>query len=489
MEKTPRFIALLSMVTTVACGSGQSIDLLDFSDILKQQQGLAVDHMKQRSFSTGSDRYVAMDFTSVDLTWTFDNSLDRTTGEATVEFRVHDEGVPYFLLNGTILSASIDGEAANLSTVMDPERLNTLVHLGTALTPGKSYKLQLTYRMDPAEVSYRSTGIGFITSMADITNGNFFENYGPANFEDDQFQLKLRAKILGASQTHQVFANGSVAQNGTYDWSVTFPAYFNSSSFFFHVTTSHLYVQKAEYQGLEKKIPLIVYSQTSSYVSQGMASLKNYMQELEATYGPYQHGSFVAYIYGAGGMEHVGATITSLSALDHELTHSWFARGVMPISGNAGWIDEAIASWRDYGYQRSSGALRSATNLADFSAFQRFTPYNAYADGRALMADLDALFAEKWGGLRPVLKEFFSFWRTQVVSTPVFQGFLEQGTGENVTPLFDRHVYGRSNVLPGQVGEPDEEKEAEKEEEILEPSGPRGKHPPALTREDVEKLR
>jgi hypothetical protein len=63
-------------------------------------------------------------------------------------------------------------------------------------------------------------------------------------------------------------------------------------------------------------------------------------------------------------MEYCGATMTDPGALGHELTHSWFARGVMPANGNTGWIDEAVASWRDDGYPRASRAPnRSAVNL------------------------------------------------------------------------------------------------------------------------------
>ena len=55
-----------------------------------------------------------------------------------------------------------------------------------------------------------------------------------------------------------------------------------------------------------------------------------FLAELEADYGAYTHDSMTVYIAGRGGMEHCGATITSMSALGHEITHSWFARGVMP---------------------------------------------------------------------------------------------------------------------------------------------------------------
>jgi hypothetical protein len=44
-------------------------------------------------------------------------------------------------------------------------------------------------------------------------------------------------------------------------------------------------------------------------------------------------------------MEYEGATLSSPAALKHEMAHSWWGRGVAPVSEHHGWIDEAVALW------------------------------------------------------------------------------------------------------------------------------------------------
>lgn len=134
--------------------------------------------------------------------------------------------------------------------------------------------------------------------------------------------------------------------------------------------------------------------------------------------------------------------MTSLGALGHEIAHSWFARGVMPANGNAGWIDEAIASWRDQGYPTAAALpARPPVNLAGFSPYRRHTPIEAYAEGALLLSELDRLFAP--GGLRPLLARLFAERKRRSITTPFFQSFLERQTGATLGPIFNRYVYGK----------------------------------------------
>ena len=145
-------------------------------------------------------------------------------------------------------------------------------------------------------------------------------------------------------------------------------------------------------------------------------------------------------------MEYCGATMTTLNALPHEITHSWFGRGIMPANGNSGWIDEAIASWRDNHYPRASGPPdRSPVQLSGFSPYRRHTAQfpSPYYWGSLLLSELDYLFRNN-GGLRPILKDLFLEKKRCLITTPYFQGFLEQKTGLNLNSIFSRYVYGRS---------------------------------------------
>ena len=61
-------------------------------------------------------------------------------------------------------------------------------------------------------------------------------------------------------------------------------------------------------------------------------------------------------------MEYDGATTASVAALEHEVFHSWFGRGVKPARAADGWIDEAWTTWATAS-QRSEQPRFSAIEL------------------------------------------------------------------------------------------------------------------------------
>jgi hypothetical protein len=427
-----------------------------------------------RSFQEQGKKWVPADFKTMNLKWEFDVSQKQARGTANIRFQTAEQGIPFFLMTPEVQSAKLDGQTITIQSTQDPDRATPLKYVDANLAPGTDHTLEIQYEIPSDEVTFDSTGMAFVTAMADITDGNFFESYGPSNFEFDQFKMSLEMNILGGSDSHQLFTNGSAALAGENQWKVEFPDFYNTSSFFVHLTQTEMSVRKMTYQGLTHEIPITIYSQDASLTSQAANKVLGLFKELEGTFGPYMHPAFTAYISGSGGMEHAGATITSLSALGHELTHSWFARGVMPADGRSGWIDEGIANWRDTGYPRGSASMtRSSTNVGNFSIYSLFTPYNAYADGSAIMGDLDGLFASDFGGLRPVLKDFFAAAKGTLVTSEIFKNYLQFRTGIDLKNLFTKYAYGNKQleILPIATGEAGEG------------------HPTPLTRSEMRYLR
>ncbi len=142
-------------------------------------------------------------------------------------------------------------------------------------------------------------------------------------------------------------------------------------------------------------------------------------------------------------MEYSGATMTSLYALGHELTHSYFARGVMPVSGNSGWLDEAIASWRDDGYQSHETLRYSSAKMSGFSQYKRTTDRKAYNEGAKFMAYLNSRL-ESRGGLEGFLREVYSAYVHQNITTELFRSELEAFSGQSFKDQFKGHVYGEN---------------------------------------------
>src|SRR5262245_2831864 len=80
----------------------------------------------------------------------------------------------------------------------------------------------------------------------------------------------------------------------------------------------------------------------------GGPEIQQYLVKNVTQIGPYSHGNrFTAYIWEnqERSMEYDGAVTSNVAALEHEVFHSWYARGIKPASQNDGWIDEA---WDNY---------------------------------------------------------------------------------------------------------------------------------------------
>lgn len=412
-------------------------------------------------FTYETKNVVFSDFSNVRVNFLFDASSGRTTANATINFSVAHEGMPIFDLIPKPTRVELDGVELPLSSVFllkDPDRQSILRAVGVEVSPGQNHVLEVDYQLTD-EVSYSDGAVAAGFFMSDLTDREYWEQYAPTNYEYDQYQQTVFVDITGTDRVHELFVNGVVTDLGFNRWQIEYPSYFTSSSFYFHMAVKGRFeVERSTYAGLNGPIPLTVYSGSQTNVSRGMTNLKRYLAELEATYGAFAHASFTAYITDTGGgMEYCGATITSLGALGHETTHSWFARGVMPANGNAGWIDEAIASWRDDGYPRGNGTVGTPRVLGGFSPYKRYTTRDAYSYGAELMADFDAMLSStSFGGLRNMLKEFFGGFKRQTITTPLFQSQMERALGQNMQQFFDRNVYGKGLLtrLPG-VGVPE----------------------------------
>ena len=433
------------------------------------------------SFTTSGKTAVPADFQHIALELQFDPATSRATGRCEIEFTTAKDGYPVMdlvpeatkvVLNGTDLGRG------GLPRISSPDSATRLRLINGAVKAGTTNTVVIEYPMNSSDVSFTNAGARIVWSMSDIgSDSHFLERYACANLEFDRFPMTMTVEVLGTPASHQIFTNGelSIVRNGF--WRIRFPDYFTSSSFFFHLTNRPFVMESKTYKGLTKDIPVVVYGATGTAISTAMQRSLSVLKELESTYGPYAHDSLTVFLNNSfgGGMEHVGATITTLGALDHEITHSWFARGVMPADGNAGWIDEAIASWRDEGYPRGrAGLTGSASQLSGFSNYRRSTTMDAYTAGMNLMSRFDALFS----GLKGTLKEVFSRHQRTTISTPQFQQILKDITGQDVSSYFDRYVYARGarHTLS-----------AEPMSFLHFPKV--GKHPPPLSDEEVARLR
>ncbi|MGH9093571.1 MAG: hypothetical protein ACRDXE_00240, partial [Acidimicrobiales bacterium] len=182
------------------------------------------------------------------------------------------------------------------------------------------------------------------------------------------------------------------------------------------------------------------------------ADVASWLAYLAVRYGPWAHGdAMTVFVWGPGrGMEYDGATTAAVGALEHEVFHSWFGRGVKPARASDGWIDEAWTSWATAARrveQPRFGAEALTLDdppvlLAPPHPWSRYTPRPAYAEGSRLFAGV----AELLGGpdrLRSAMAAWYRANRSGLVTTQGLAEHLTGWSGVDLTPWWDRYVHGR----------------------------------------------
>ncbi|MCX6127035.1 MAG: hypothetical protein NTV34_20110 [Proteobacteria bacterium] len=406
------------------------------------------------AFDTAQGRAVPMDISTAHVVYDFQVAQRKVVGRASVKFEVAESGFPFFHIKPSVKAVKLDGqvlEANQLALVAAPENATKLSVLRATIEPGTVHVLDLDFELNGDDVTFSGNSVrcGFFMNdlgRSDLGGQRFFEQYGPGNMEYDQIEFSFDVKVTGTSVAHRVFTNGTFAAKGRVEnqWQISFPSYFTSSSIYFHIGPENAFsVAEGTFNGLERDIPVLVYAETQNAATSNLNQAMKYLSELEKTFGATLHRKFVIYTTSSfpGGMEHSGATITDNGSLSHELSHSWFARGIMPAEGNAGWIDEAIASWRDQGYPARSTNMNLTVNLANFSPFRRSTPEKAYYNGADLISALNLRYASL-GGMKALLSKWFAETKGTTVTTGEFKEFLEAEASDNLDAVFKARVYG-----------------------------------------------
>jgi hypothetical protein len=393
---------------------------------------------------------VFVDFKKATYNITINKASKKAYAKSVIEFTSFDTGTPIFDLVSSVVKAKIDGVEVDIQAIKAPTWKTSFKTTKSVISPG-NHTLEIEHNLSSGiKFNYAGVSVGFF--MSDLGDRNFLEKYLPTNLEYDHYKMNI---ILNFTNTisRLVQANGAVKSLGKNSWEIDYPAYFTTSSVYLH-SFPDIGIRKLEWVHTAsdgRKIPATVYTKSSRVRPDNFKrNTIKILKELDRDYGPFPHNKIVIYGVGPmnGGMEHCGATITSERALGHELTHSYFARSVMPKNGNSGWVDEAIASWRDSRYKRLASTTFGGSNMGKHSPYRRTTDKKAYKQGRDFLAHLDYLLRNK-KGLRYYLNEFHQRFQHSSVSTKDFANFLKFQSGENFDKLFEKYIWGGASPILG----------------------------------------
>jgi hypothetical protein len=402
-----------------------------------------------RSFAVSGGKAVFADFSEAVYNITYDLNAQKASVVAEIKLETRESGFPIFDSVATPTSVVFDGAAVTAVETKTPNRETTLRYVNKLTSPGvHTLKVEVPLT---SLVKFAANGVSSAFWTSDLSERQFLERYLPANFEFDQVKMTFNVSFIGAKTQQLIYTNGVVTSLKSNVYKISYPSYYTASSVYFHVvpqgTVKELRFSLKSIDG--RNIPSVVYFSTSSFggnLERLKSKTTEVFHELESDYGPFPHPSITVLQAGSGGMEYCGATMTDFSALGHELFHSYFARGVMPANGNSGWLDEALASWRDDGYQ-TLDTLSGSTGMSSHPYYTRITDTQAYSFGERFMSYLDGKTKAK-GGLKPFMRYMVDKKSFAPLFVEEFIKEMNQFYGISVDEDFKRYTFSKSTFAP-----------------------------------------
>ncbi|HXH74972.1 MAG TPA: hypothetical protein VNJ08_08405 [Bacteriovoracaceae bacterium] len=404
-------------------------------------------HLAPPDFQTDNGHAIFVDFKTAHYDITYDLKKRVTRVKTRITFNAERSGTPVFDLIPEPKNILLNGTPVSQRSISFPGGLSTVRQLDQDVSPGEHVlEMENTFKKHTQYIPL----LRYVASafwIRDLQDRKFLEQYIPSNFEYDQYKMTMDVKFIGNRHAQEIYTNGALTKINKDHYQIEYPEYFTSSCLYFH-TTPKGWMKRLDfsYKSISgREIPMTVYSPWKLRTKKFKTKVLKVIAELENDYGPWAHPGLLAYgtFPGTGGMEHAGATATSLAALDHEMLHSYFAKGVMPANGNSGWIDEAIAAWRDRGYPRSADPGFSGSNLGAHSVYQRHTDDRAYVLGSAFMSYIDYRLQDM-GGLKAFLKGYFQAYKHTVVTTEHFKNNLEFFARIDLSADFEKYIWGKN---------------------------------------------
>lgn len=392
---------------------------------------------------------VFVDFKKAEYKIVIDFDKNTSFVTSTIDFYQEEDGYPIFDSHNSILDAKIDGYSVKTSTVSPPgsdtsiKVVNKLIHKGSHRLVVKSDLDETMMRMNFVE---KYLDYDFLFS--DLADREFLELYAVSSFEYDQVEMTFDLLIKGSSFNHVILTNGEVVQIKDNHFRISYPHYFNTSSIFLHIFKANLHSTTSfTFRSVSgRDIPVTIYVDDPSILKEDPQLLEwsknetiSVLMELENVIAPWPHPELIINM-GGGGMEAQGAAHAERDSLKHEIIHSYFGRGVMPLDGKSSWIDESLTYWIEEGYPEASTCSEEwRIGLSQLSPYFRHTPENAMIFNN-FAACLNYKFSAK-GGLKKFLPYFFNKYKFNLITTDVLKAELENFYATDLTNDFAKYVY------------------------------------------------
>jgi hypothetical protein len=420
--------------------------------------------------SLGSKRVVAPSVERIRAKLHFDVAAAEAAGRATIDFCGGAvDGRPALDLRQEVESVRLDGqdldagdfEAQDLGAGTEA-RMRVL---DVEIEAGSRHRLEVGYRIGTPDttgaepIGWQTDGVRFDFWMSDLHPGRYLEMWVPAPLVHDRFALHLDVTIEGTDRPHTIIANtgGVDAEPGRRAWSLVYPAHFTALSPMLVMAPADTLESRrtsVHLAGRSRSLGLVTARHTDcdADLAACEADVAAWLTYLSARYEPWVHGdTFWSVVWAPGrGMEYDGATTASAAALEHEVFHSWFGRGVKPARASDGWIDEAWTTWSTASRRAELPRFASEELALDEEPvvlypahpWSRHTPIESYSKGARLFAGVAHLLGgpEK---LRASMADWYKANAGGLVTTDGLAAHLKLWSGVDIGPWWARYVHGR----------------------------------------------
>jgi hypothetical protein len=418
----------------------------------------------------GGASAVAPGVERIDAELRFDVASRQGEGRAVIDFcGGTTDGRPAIDLRQEVTRVRLDGKEMSSdalpSTDLGGGPGADMRVLDSVVEAESRHRLEVDYRLDtPASegaepIGWNSDGLRFDFWMSDLHPGRYLEMWVPAPLVHDRFALRLRIVIEGTDRPHTLLANtgGIDPGPGGLSWTLAYPAHFTALSpmlVLAPVDTIEVRRKAFDLPGRQRSLGLVVarHADVDADIGSCEADIRSWLTYCAVRYEPWVHGdTFWAVIWASSrGMEYDGATTSSAPALEHEVFHSWFGRGIKPARASDGWIDEAWTVWSTSSQRHEIPRFASLELGLDEPPVELYPPHPwsrhtaraAYTDGARLFAGL----ADRIGGperLRAAMADWYRANAGGLVTTDGLGAHLRAWSGVDIGPWWARYVHGR----------------------------------------------
>lgn len=403
---------------------------------------------------------IPIDISKVEASVVLDISKKSAPSAADMYFELSADGMPLFDFRQEVKKMTLNGvklDPALLGTHSAGAGGSTMRILHKELKAGQKYHLHFEYDMKKpiapksVDIDWGDGELHWDFLFTDLTPGRYLEQWFPANLIYDRFKFDLDLKLKGAKNKHQLVTNADTdVIKKQKHWKLSFPANFTAFSHMLvlipdsQVTRSS---SEVEIQGRTITIDVCKLNIAKTPLKEVHQRTADHLKEFSAAPAMWPHGDrCTVFVWtGSRSMEYDGSTTTSIGALEHEIFHSWFGRGLKPVSQNDAWFDEAWTVWFADGARFKASQLAAAqTPVALYSSnpYNRITSMHSYRSGAMLFSRLSQLLGKD--KLKELMQEFFHKHYATGASTEDMAQFLYKKTqNDDVLQLFHRFVYGR----------------------------------------------